>query len=597
VVAGAVNAQGLRDALDGPLAPPAGAPAGDAAPLSTDTWSALRRLADHLSGQTPARFTLRAVHDQTSWAFSSDTRGLALDLPAPFDKPASQAWPLHIEDAPLSTAGGGGTSPRWSALRVSWGDVLQMQIVRDVSGPVARVLRGAVGVNTPARLAAGGFNAQLNLPVLDVDAWRQAWRALPRPAGAALPGAWPQPESVGLDAVSLRCKTVFVSGRSFGNVHAEARQAAPGRWRVDLTGDQVRGQLDWIFDEARRSRDQIVARFAHLAVPKSAPSLTGLPATSTPAQDESRWPDVDVVADDFSLDDIKLGRLELQAQHAAPGVSGGAPHTWLISKLALTLPEAKLNASGQASEGTPTQPPRTALNFSLDLVNSGALLTRLGEPQTIRGGKGRLEGQVQWLASPLAFDAPSLSGHLHLAVESGQFLKVDPGAAKLLGVLSLQSLPRRLTLDFRDIFMQGFAFDHIDGDVDIAAGVASTRNLRMSGVQAVVFMEGQADVKQETQDLHVWVLPEINAGAASLAYAAINPAVGLGTFLAQMFLRKPFIEASTREFRITGPWKDPQIQRIPHRAGSTPAGALHPAASGPDASASAAPASTPAPSP
>ena len=71
---------------------------------------ALRRLADHLSAQTPARFTLRAVHDQTSWAFSSDTRGLALDLPAPFDKPASQAWPLHIEDAPLSTAGGGGTS-------------------------------------------------------------------------------------------------------------------------------------------------------------------------------------------------------------------------------------------------------------------------------------------------------------------------------------------------------------------------------------------------------------------------------------------------------------------------------------------------------
>ena len=59
---------------------------------------------------------------------------------------------------------------------------------------------------------------------------------------------------------------------------------------------------------------------------------------------------------------------------------------------------------------------------------------------------------------------------------------MDPGIAKLLGVLSLQSLPRRLTLDFRDIFQQGFAFDGIDGDVKIGQGQATTRNLRMRGV-------------------------------------------------------------------------------------------------------------------
>jgi len=190
------------------------------------------------------------------------------------------------------------------------------------------------------------------------------------------------------------------------------------------------------------------------------------------------------------------------------------------------------------------------------------MLGRLGLPQTLKGGKGKVSGQVSWLGSPLEPDAASLSGDVKVALEEGQFLKADPGIAKLLGVLSLQSLPRRLSLDFRDVFQQGFAFDRVDGDVKINQGLAETRNLRMRGVQAVVLMEGQADLAQETQNLRVFVVPEINAGTASLAYAAINPAIGLGTFIAQVLLRKTVVEASTREFTIKGSWADPQVEQV-----------------------------------
>jgi len=136
-------------------------------------------------------------------------------------------------------------------------------------------------------------------------------------------------------------------------------------------------------------------------------------------------------------------------------------------------------------------------------------------------------------------------------------------------VLSLQSLPRRLALDFRDVFQEGFAFDNLTGDVTINEGVARTNNLRMRGVQAAVLMEGSADIEHETQDLRVIVVPEINAGTASLAYAAINPAIGLGTFLAQYFLRKPLTQAGTREFHVTGPWSDPKVDRVQRKAGET----------------------------
>jgi len=153
---------------------------------------------------------------------------------------------------------------------------------------------------------------------------------------------------------------------------------------------------------------------------------------------------------------------------------------------------------------------------------------------------------------------------VHLAVEKGQFLRADAGAARLLGILSLQSLPRRLLLDFRDLTQSGFQFDRVEGDVSIERGVAATRLLQIKGLQALILTEGQADLVNETQDLQVWVVPEINAGAASLAYAVINPAVGLGTLLGQIFLRRPLAEAATRQFHVTGSWDAPVVAQIEH---------------------------------
>jgi uncharacterized protein YhdP len=209
------------------------------------------------------------------------------------------------------------------------------------------------------------------------------------------------------------------------------------------------------------------------------------------------------------------------------------------------------------------------LKFRLEVSDAGELLNRLGMKDVIRRGKGRMEGQVAWIGSPFTIDYPTMNGQFNINVEEGQFLKADPGLAKLLGVLSLQSLPRRLTLDFRDVFTEGFSFDFIRGDVRIEQGIANTNNLQMKGVNAAVLMDGRANLAAETQDLRVIVVPEINAGTASLVATAINPAIGLGTFLAQMFLRRPLMQAATQEFHIDGSWAEPRIARVA-RSGPLP---------------------------
>jgi len=202
------------------------------------------------------------------------------------------------------------------------------------------------------------------------------------------------------------------------------------------------------------------------------------------------------------------------------------------------------------------------LTFQLDITDGGKLLERFGMPGVVRQGSGRIEGQAAWVGAPLQPDYPTLGGAFKVNMASGQFLKADPGLAKLLGVLSLQALPRRLTLDFRDVFSAGFAFDFVRGDVSVDQGIARTNNLQMKGVNAAVLMEGQADLAAETHDFKVVVVPEINTGTASLIATIVNPVVGLSSFLAQWVLQRPLAASNTQEFRIDGSWADPRVTKI-----------------------------------
>ncbi len=515
---------------------------------STD-FGPLARLAASASGQTPYRLALGFVRGRTEFTLTSPLTGLALDLPAPLRKSAELSWPLRVETRVAPDG------PPRDTLRIELGQVLSAQYQRDLSrgDGTAQVVRGAIGVLEPApALPERGVHAVLGLPAVDGDAWDAVLDRLSAGAGGAVAGLGggylPR-------VVALRAQSVVSSGRRLSNlVLGVSQDGVDGTWRGSIDADQLGGYVEY-----RAAADgvpgRVQARLTRLALPPAEASSVESLLAQAP---DGPPPALDIVIDSFELRGRKLGRVELEA---APR---GA-REWRLTRLALTNPEARLTGSGQWQAGTA---PRMVLDFTLELGDSGALLERLGFAGALRGGKGRLGGQVWWAGSPLAFHVPSLGGKLSLALDNGQFLKAQPGAARLLSVLSLQSLPRRLALDFRDVFQEGFAFDNVGGEVLIDAGVASTRNLRLRGVQAVVLMEGRADLQRETQDLRVIVVPEVNAGTASLAYAVINPAVGLGSFVAQYLLRRPLMAASTREFTVQGPWGEPKVERVERALGA-----------------------------
>ena len=526
----------------------------------------LARMAGALSGQTAYRTSLGFVHGAPEITVTSNLTGLAINLPAPLNKAAETALPLRYQNSIDPQSTGAGQLLR-DTLRFELGSVVQAQYQRDISGDVPRVLRGGVGVMEPAPQPVAGVAASINLKTLVVDEWESVDDKLfgavdAREANGRL-GYTP-------DSIALRVQELHAGSRHLTRVVAGLSQEA-GLWRANVDAEQLNGYVEYR-PPARRGAaggaGRVYARLSRLSLPKSeveqVESLLDQQPASVPA--------LDVVVEDFELRGKRLGRVEIEAVNRSSGQGRDALRDWQLSKFNVTTPEAQLTATGHWSAvGVPAPrgaaaPRRAVMDFKLTVADSGALLERLGTPKAIRGGKGQLSGQVGWLGSPLALDYPSLSGQINVAMDAGQFLKADPGAARLLGVLSLQSLPRRLSLDFRDVFQEGFAFDNITGDVTIAQGVAQTNNLRMRGVQAVVLMEGSADIARETQDLRVIVVPEINAGTAALAYAVINPAIGLGAFLAQALLRKPLSEAGTREFHVSGPWADPQVEPVKRKS-------------------------------
>jgi uncharacterized protein (TIGR02099 family) len=505
----------------------------------------VQRLLDRARGTTRYTGSVTVRGRTKAIRIDSDLVGWALDLPAPARKAAGEPLPLRIELTPLAADRDG--------LRVNAGALLALHLERTRgTGGAMRVARGAIGIGEAIPLPETGVLASVNLARLDVDDWLPLLEGMPG-AGAA---AGRSADDGMPDALALRAAELVIAGKPLAHVVLGATRAADGHWDANIVSDHATGALSWR-PGTGAAPGRVSARLARLAIPDAqrdpVVELLDAPPVEIPA--------LDVVVDSFELARRKLGRLELQAQNVA--ARGG--NAWQMQKLAIVNPDGRLTATGRwerVANAAPNAPRRMTMTMSLEFGDAGALLARLGIPDAVRRGSGKLDGELSWLGSPLAIDYPSLSGRLQLATTQGQFLKADAGVGRLLGVMSLQSLPRRITLDFRDVFSAGFAFDEITASAEVTAGTLVTRDFKMRGAAATVLIEGSTNLQSETQNLHVLVLPEIDARSASLVYALLaNPAVGLGTFLAQALLRDPLSKAFAYEFDVSGTWTDPQVKR------------------------------------
>ncbi len=519
----------------------------------------LRELRDNeltraLSGSARWRATADVRNRASTLTLESDLVGLASALPAPFAKSADEPWPLRIRSQPSQPASRD-ERPAGDTLDVALRDDVRLVFERERAPDSTQLLvrRAAFALGSEAVLPDAGFAAILRTPDVDLDAWSRllggdfARQARQAPDADLASGFTWLP-----DTVSLVSAQVHLAGKTLHDVVLGATRERAS-WRANVRARGIDGYFHWRDPAGPDERGTLLARFTTLSIPGDRIDDFETLLDTTP----DTLPALDVAAENLVLNERALGEFELKARNTG---NAAAP-VWQLERLRIRNAAALLDATGSWKTRPGVVQRTSAMDFHLEIADAGALLSVFDFPDVLRGGAGAIDGQVRWEGSPMRLDSDTLAGELKLALGKGQFLKSEPGIAKLIGVVNLQSLRRRLVFDFRDVFAEGFAFDEIDGNVHVEDGVARTDDFRMRGVAAEVRIRGEADVAAETQSLVVEVRPELNAGLASLAWAAVNPAFGLGSFVAQMVLREPLQQMFAYEYDVSGPWDDPQVAR------------------------------------
>jgi uncharacterized protein (TIGR02099 family) len=482
--------------------------------------------AQALNGTTDWRASIMLRKQFADLVLESSLQGVASNLPAPFAKTAIENVPLRFERIVANA--------QQDRLLFSLGSIVSAQLQRRRDGTRTQIERGTVSFGgSAAETERRGVWVTGSIRSLDVDQWLALLKGAP--------ASGMQADVAGLD---LKFGGLDVFGRHFNELQVTGTSQG-GNWQTVLAGRELAGDVSW----RAQGRGKITARMKTLVIPSATVARAPLTAEREPPPD---LPALEVTAEQFQIGQSNLGKLELNA------LPDG--RDWKIERLRVSNADATLQADG-AWQGWLNQP-RTMLNVKLDVADIGKFLLRLGYPEGVRRGSAKLEGPLSWAGNPGELDFPSLSGNFIVEANKGQFVKLDPGVGKLLGILSLQSLPRRLSLDFRDIFTEGLAFDEIVGAVKVNRGIANTENLRIQGPAVRILMSGDVDLNAETQRLRVKVFPSVSDSLSVAGAFVAGPIAGIAAYVAQKLLKDPINQMAAYEYSVTGTWVDPQVVKV-----------------------------------
>jgi uncharacterized protein (TIGR02099 family) len=497
---------------------------------------------DWLDGVTD--WAVKAVVNKNSTDITVDSTlaGIKSDLPQPLRKAAADAMPLRVTRK--------GSTAEQEQYEVTLGKEISGIFLRTRNEKNEwRMRRGTLALNTNAKLVErDGVVITGALDNLDLDLWRAYLRKTAKPAAA------PEPTSGGLSLVGLdlTVSKLIALDKNIGVTKVTAQRNATA-WESTIASNDMNGILTW----KPEGQGTIVARFKNFGIPENAEGRAVEVKSAAEAPQaivtEVDFPALDIVAEQFNIRKRPFGRLELLAKPEG--------RNWRLEKLKLIMPDATLSADG-VWLGLPAKP-NTSMNLRLEVSDIGNFLGYLGTPNSVKRGTSNIVGQLSWAGNPYEFNPKILSGNFRLEALQGQFLKIESGAgSKLLSLISLQALPRRITLDFRDVFSQGFAFDDMAGSFVIDKGVMTTNNFVINGTAAIVTMEGSVNLASETEDLKVKVIPSIGEGVSIASTLLGGPVVGLVSYVLQKLLKNPFGQIASFQYGITGTWDEPNFQKI-----------------------------------
>ena len=562
----------------------------------------IAQLGRFLQGHSAYRATLMVSRGASELTMDSDLAGLDVKLPAPLHKGAAGKLPFHFANRITRTerASSGTETAVEDELEVRFGQVVLAQYARDLRhGDSPRVLRGRVAVGEqavrqPPPMPDEGVHALVLMDRVDADRWthvlESGWGDQVQMVTGAVQGAGATAStsaeaatggsashSTGSylpDQFAMQTPALAFADRVFESLVVGG--AREGRlWKLSLIAKQLNGYVEYL-QSATGGPGGVKARLQHLTLAPANVREVGdyVRQTANP----TTLPSLDIDASNVDLMGYKFDRIALRAGNNAQARPAGADlvddafdrkanNVWRIHEVTALMPHARLEGSGvwgvhPSGAGGRLNPEDLAKRFvSLQVraqtQNLGGALEHLGQKGLLKAGEGSMAGTLRWEGSPVTFDLETLSGELRLDLRKGHITRINPGALKLISLLSLQGLTR-----LGDMAQEGFAFDRIDGSLHVKRGIASTDNLAIAGAMADAKINGKVALASQTLNLYVVVQPKVDLSTAALAVGVINPLAGVGSYVAQWVLSKPISAMATQTLRVQGPLGDPVVTRL-----------------------------------
>lgn len=505
----------------------------------------------------------------------SDLADVRMALPAPLEKPAGVRWPLRLhyplesrdpvlrgdierrlsvvlelpsdedasaadDDAPPEPLASDTPADAGSLADPGTGEATMMAsgVETTVGDTAPGLVRGAVSLGgVPARLPASGRFALGGLASrLDLDEWVSVIVDYAR--------ARRYPGGLSLEAVDLFADELVLLNRRFEEVALDLTYTE-GQLDVGVAGASIAGDFRYLQNED--GTQSLSAQLDRLWLP--AAEDEGV----TMETDPRLLPEMRFYVQDFQYLGLDLGETRIEAYPIADGLH--------IETVDAASEQLSFEARG---DWVVTDDGGQQSDFDILLTSEslGGIISALDLSSVLEGGQTMVRYDAWWPGPPAAFELARLNGQMTFSVVDGRILNADPGAGRVLGLMSLGALPRRLALDFSDVFESGFGFDQASGTVRLEGGVAFTDDFVLESTAAQLTITGSSDLQAKEFDYLMSVKPGVSQALPVLGAIAAGPAGVAAGIALQELLREALGDAAEARYEISGPWSDPEVQRL-----------------------------------
>jgi len=492
----------------------------------------------HLRGASPWSLEIRIPNqglDQGHIPFDfnlmSDLRGMALKLPAPLGKHPSEPQRLRLKGSLRP-----GENMRLDGRYAD--HAFNLLISKDTEGNLrlqrAGIAFGSSAAPLPKR---NGLHLSGQLEELDLSAWMDPNKDFATEDGNTL-----------LGSAELRLDRLRLAGAILRTVHLELERDTKS-WEARVESDELAGRI--VIPHRRRNKPLEIA----LERLDLEPLLQARRTHSTKVGDPSdprHTHTLDLSVEQLRWGSNELGRLSMSATAREDGLE--------FDQIRLDTPPF-MQVSGSGRWRTTAQGQNSLIDLEAEGEDLGKFLRHLGFRSQLEQAPASAELQLAWPGGPSDFNLATLSGQARVAIGAGSLLDVDPGVGRMLGVLNLDALQRRLTLDFSDLFGRGYAFERMYGELDIHEGRADIVEMHIEGPSAKIRVEGKTDLLKQEFDQVVTVTPDLGSSVALASAMAGGPLVGAAVLIADKVSGGAVDKIGRYQYDITGPWITPRIER------------------------------------